>query len=68
MKDSTKIAVLVGALILFGVASASAQVWGRPPVPSAGACFYEDVNFGGQYFCSPAGASTAFQATASKPG
>jgi hypothetical protein len=49
--------ILVGSLVLGGSATASAQNWGRPRVPSAGACFYEDVNFNGQYFCSRAGSS-----------
>jgi hypothetical protein len=30
-------------------------VWGRAAVPRAGACFYEDANFRGQYFCVPRG-------------
>jgi hypothetical protein len=29
--------------------------WGRPSTPANGACFYENVNFGGQYFCSRQG-------------
>ena len=29
--------------------------WGRGRVPSAGVCFYEDINFGGRYFCAPVG-------------
>ena len=29
--------------------------WGRPPVPRAGACFYRDINFGGEYFCASLG-------------
>ncbi len=51
--------LVCGALILVGSASASAQTWGRPRVPSAGACFYEDVDFGGRYFCSRAGEVSA---------
>jgi hypothetical protein len=31
--------------------------WGRPRVPSSGACFYQNRDFGGDYFCAPAGAS-----------
>jgi hypothetical protein len=30
--------------------------WGRPPIPRAGACFYRDVNFRGDYFCASLGA------------
>ena len=29
--------------------------WGRPPIPRSGACFYQDINFGGDYFCASAG-------------
>src|SRR5882724_8716500 len=29
--------------------------WGRPPVPESGACFYENPNFQGRYFCTPIG-------------
>jgi hypothetical protein len=32
-----------------------AWAWGRPVVPRSGACFYRDVNFGGQYFCASVG-------------
>jgi hypothetical protein len=31
--------------------------WGRPATPASGACFYENVNFAGQYFCSTQGES-----------
>jgi len=37
--------------------AASANRWGRPAVPANGACFYEDVEFTGQYFCSRQGES-----------
>ena len=30
-------------------------VWGHGPRPGRGACFYKDVNFGGEYFCMQAG-------------
>ena len=34
-----------------------APVWGRnEPMPREGACFYEDTDFRGQYFCAPRGA------------
>jgi hypothetical protein len=45
--------------LLVGGVSASAQTWGRPRVPGAGACFYEDIDFGGRYFCSRAGDASA---------
>jgi hypothetical protein len=51
----TTCGVVLGACLLAAAASASAQTWGRPRVPGAGACFYEDIDFGGRYFCSRAG-------------
>ena len=51
---SIRIVALVGSIV--GVAAhASAQTWGRPRTPSAGACFYEHIDFGGRYFCTRAG-------------
>ena len=47
----------VGAWILIGAASASAQSWGRPRLPVSGVCFYEDINYGGRYFCANVGSS-----------
>jgi hypothetical protein len=42
----------IGVVCLFVSHSASAQPrWGRERVPNQGACFYEDVNFRGDYFC-----------------
>ena len=37
----------------------SGPVWGRETAPREGACFYQDVNFRGDYFCVPRGASYA---------
>ena len=34
-------------------------VWGRQAMPNEGACFYRDVDFRGDYFCVPRGASYA---------
>jgi hypothetical protein len=43
---------VIGLLCLFRAGVASAQPrWGRERVPQSGACFYEDRNFRGQYFC-----------------
>jgi hypothetical protein len=33
--------------------------WGRPRPPSAGACFYQDAHYRGDYFCAPLGASAS---------
>ncbi len=59
MRYGTTVGFLVVGLIVIGVASASGQNWGRPPMPQAGACFYENINFGGRYFCAEVGAETA---------
>jgi len=58
-KKSVAIAVLAMCTALLAAADASAQRWGRPSVPRLGACFYENVNFGGRYFCSELGQSEA---------
>ena len=34
-----------------------APVWGREQIPNEGACFYEDRDFRGKYFCAPRGAT-----------
>jgi hypothetical protein len=58
MSSRTGFAVLVTGLFLSIAGPASGQSWGRPSTPSSGACFYEDINFGGRYFCARAGTST----------
>jgi peptidase inhibitor family I36 len=45
------------AALLAASSTASAQRWGHGPTPGAGACFYEDANFRGEYFCVRAGES-----------
>ena len=57
MKRFISAGCYVGVSILIGAASASAQSWGRPRTPAAGVCFYEDVNYGGRYFCASVGSS-----------
>jgi len=59
MRRHTTIGLAVAALTLVGNGSVSAQIWGRADTPRSGVCFYEDVNFQGQYFCSRTGQSTA---------
>jgi hypothetical protein len=50
------VASIVGALGVFTEGTASAQPrWGRPSTPRAGACFFRDANFQGDYFCAQAG-------------
>ena len=46
---------LLAALTVLAASNASAQSWGRGRYPEAGACFYEDINFGGRYFCTRVG-------------
>ena len=47
---------VVAGLTMCGAAStASGQPWGRPAYPGAGACFFEHINYGGRYFCTPVG-------------
>jgi hypothetical protein len=47
---------VLGAFIVSMPVVASAQLrWGRPAVPRAGACFYRDAGFRGDYFCVRAG-------------
>jgi hypothetical protein len=49
---------IAGVIVLFAVPGSQrveAQRWGRPTAPRAGACFYRDANFQGDYFCSSAG-------------
>jgi hypothetical protein len=44
------------AVLCAGLADrADAQRFGRGPTPGAGACFYEDPDFQGEYFCVRAG-------------
>ena len=38
-----------------GRGRAGGPSWGRPPIPRSGACFYRDINFGGEYFCGSLG-------------
>ena len=59
MKYHTTVGLLGLGLILIGVAGASGQSWGRQPVPEAGACFYQDINYGGRYFCERIGAAAS---------
>jgi hypothetical protein len=48
-------ALFVVAVLLAIPSAASAQRWGRGPFPGSGACFFQDVDFRGEYFCVPAG-------------
>ncbi len=56
MRTSMRI-VLACAGVLVLASTASAQNWGRGRYPSSGACFYRDINYGGDYFCTRVGDS-----------
>jgi peptidase inhibitor family I36 len=46
------ITCILGLFCLLRAEAASAQPrWGRERLPQAGACFFEDSNFRGRYFC-----------------
>jgi hypothetical protein len=47
--------MMTGLSMLVLAPSASAQYWGRGAQPASGACFYEDINYGGRYFCTRVG-------------
>jgi hypothetical protein len=52
MTKRTLIVISLGVFSLCSAAAASAQPrWGRERMPQNGACFFEDRNFGGRYFC-----------------
>lgn len=51
--------LVLGAAFIINIIPAYAQRWGREATTRAGACFYEDINFGGRYFCSSIGATSA---------
>ena len=48
-------AAVVAALCAVSANRAEAQRFGREPTPGNGACFYENPNFEGDYFCIRAG-------------
>lgn len=56
MSTSLRVSLLAAGALLWGSADAAAQVWGRvqTPVqtPRNGVCFYDDIHYGGQYFCT----------------
>jgi Peptidase inhibitor family I36/Domain of unknown function (DUF4214) len=50
------VAGMFGVLTMLSAEIVGAQPrWGRPHTPRAGACFYRDSNFRGDYFCASAG-------------
>jgi hypothetical protein len=56
MMSRKTIVAIIGLFCLFLAQTASAQPrWGRARMPEAGACFFKDINFRGEYFCVPRG-------------
>lgn len=52
---SMKTLALCTGLVLAASSTAMAQRWGRDRSPRDGVCFYQDVDFRGDYFCIRAG-------------
>jgi len=57
MTDGRMILAFVSVAVLVGPTTASAQRWGRERSPRDGACFYQDRDYRGDYFCVRAGRS-----------
>jgi hypothetical protein len=55
MVNRTMHALFAIAVLVAIPSAASAQRWGREPFPGSGACFFQDVDFRGEYFCVSAG-------------
>jgi hypothetical protein len=56
MDHRTMVAVLASGSVL-AASPVFAQHWGRGPTPREGVCFYEDVEYRGDYFCVSVGDS-----------
>ena len=52
IKRRTAVAGMIALFAALGSQGVEAQRWGRPTAPRAGACFYRDANFQGDYFCA----------------
>ncbi len=50
----TAVGMWLGVFLLSAL-PVEAQRWGRPRQPRDGACFYQNANYRGDYFCVPAG-------------
>jgi hypothetical protein len=55
MANRTIITLFTIGALLGAASTARSQRWGRGPVPGSGACFYQDTNYRGEYFCVGAG-------------
>lgn len=57
MVTARTLTLLASVVLLASPSHALAQTWGSGPTPRDGACFYQDANYRGQYFCIDAGDS-----------
>jgi hypothetical protein len=60
MANARMTALFVGGVVLAASSPLMAQRWGRESTPRDGACFYEDGDFGGDYFCLKTGEDLRF--------
>jgi len=51
--------ILVACIAATASVTVSTQRWGHERIPASGACFYEDEDFKGDYFCVTGGAELA---------
>ena len=58
MRTMIRASVLASCALLLGSADAGAQIWGRSATPQNGVCFYENINFTGQSFCTDTNTAT----------
>jgi Peptidase inhibitor family I36 len=59
MARGKTIVLLAGGALLFASSTAMAQRWGREHTPKDGACFYQDSDYDGDYFCVRSGDSVS---------
>jgi len=50
-------ASMMTGLSMFVLSSSASAQYGRGAYPASGACFYQDINYGGRYFCTAVGDS-----------
>lgn len=60
MVDARMIALFASGVALAASSPVMAQRWGRGPTPRDGVCFYENADYGGDYFCVKSGESLRF--------
>ena len=55
MTSRNRVVCMTAIVCLLQAATASAQHWGHERMPEAGACFFKDIDFAGEYFCLRSG-------------